>query len=543
MLLAGIYLIAALLGGIAARLLRLPPLLGFLLAGFVLAAFGIEEHPLIQVLANVGVTLMLFGVGLHIDVGQLVRREVWLTAVVQSGLMTLVGVGFLSVLTTMGIGLLAGTNVEVWAMVALALSFSSTVFVIKVLEERGDARSRYGQIAIGILVMQDLIAVLFLAATTGVAPSLWSLGLFLLVPARRLIIPVLERLGHGEMVVLLAVFLAMDPGYILFESVGLKGDLGAVAMGMLFSSHPKSHELARSIFSLKELLLVAFFLSIGLSGLPTWSQVGLGLLLLLLLFGQTLLYFLLVSWSKMRRRTAVLNALVMANNSEFALIIAATVVSGGLLGKEWLTTISVAVAASFVVGTFLNMWANEIADFVEKRWPDKDPSKLVPDERPLELGDTQALVLGMGRVGRACYLKLQESNRVVVGIEHDDEKAHELMENKFNVLVGDATDVNLWRRVVDAPELRKVVLAMPYHEANLDALKLVRARGFQGRVVAICHWLAEGEVLKQHGADEVVHLYAGAGAALADAVMGDCAIIEKISQEERLLQGEELSKR
>lgn len=399
MLLAGIYLIAALLGGIGARLLRLPPLLGFLLAGFVLAAFGIEEHPLIQVLANVGVTLMLFGVGLHIDVGQLLRREVWLTAAVQSGVMTLVGVGFLSVLATLGIGLLAGTHLESWAMVALALSFSSTVFVIKILEERGDARSRYGQIAIGILVMQDLIAVLFLASTTGVVPSLWSLALFLLVPARRLIIPVIERIGHGEMVVLLAVFLAMDPGYILFESVGLKGDLGAVAMGMLFSSHHKSHELARSIFGLKELLLVAFFLSIGLSGLPTWPQVGLGLLLLLLLLGQTIVYFLVVSWSKMRRRTAVLNALVMANNSEFALIIVATLISGGLLAKEWLTTISVAVAASFVLGTFLNLRANRIADLVEKYWPDKNLYKLSPDERPLELGETQALVLGMGRVG------------------------------------------------------------------------------------------------------------------------------------------------
>src|SRR5699024_765461 len=143
-------------------------------------------------------------------------------------LMVIVGVGFFAALAAMGMGLLEGTEASTWAMISLALSFSSTVFVIKIIEERGDARSRYGQIAIGGLVMQDLIAVAFLAATSGASPSLWSLALFLLVPARKLIIPLLERLGHGEMVVLLAVFLAMDPGYILFESVGLKGDLGAV---------------------------------------------------------------------------------------------------------------------------------------------------------------------------------------------------------------------------------------------------------------------------------------------------------------------------
>lgn len=139
-------------------------------------------------------------------------------------------------------------------------------------------------------------------------------------------------------------------------------------------------------------------------------------------------------------------------------------------------------------------------------------------------------------------MKLQESNLLVVGIEHDDEKAHELKENNFRVLIGDATDADLWRRVVASSHLKKVVLAMPYHEANLDALKLIRKRGFEGRVVAICHWLAEGEALKQHGADDVVHLYAGAGAALADAVIGENAILQRISQEERLLLGEELSK-
>lgn len=536
MFLAGTYLMAAFVGGLLARLLRLPPLVGFLAAGFALAAFGVPNHPLVETLANVGVTLMLFAIGLELDVRQLLRREVWLTTIVQTVAMVVMGIALLNGLALLGLGLLAGTSLQSWLPIALALSFSSTVFVIKVLEERGEARSRYGQIAIGILVMQDLIAVVFVALSSGELPSLWSLGLFLLLPARRLFVSIWERMPHGEMLVLLAVVLAMEPGYILFESVGLKGDLGAVAIGMLLASHPRSHEMARSIFAVKELLLVAFFLSIGLGGLPSWPQVGLGLLLLLLLPLQTVGYFVLIAWNRMRRRTAVLTALVMFNNSEFALILAATSISAGLLSPDWLTTVSVTVAASFVIGTLINLKAEAIADAVETRWPEVDPSRLHVDEQPVLLENTDALVLGMGRVGRACYERLAEKSRQVLGVEHDVERAHTLEADGFNVLIGDATDGDLWRRLRSVPTLRKVVLAMPYHDANLQALRVVQAQQFGGRIAAICHWPEQIAELREAGADEVLYLYTGAGAALADAAMGEGAILRAMEREQERVE-------
>lgn len=521
MLLAGTYLLAAFLGGLLARFASLPPLVGFLAAGFVLAGLGVPEHPLVDTLANLGVTLMLFAIGLELDFRQLLRREVWLTTLAQTALMLVLGVALLNALMLAGFALLADTGLRQWLPIALASSFSSTVFVIKVLEERGEARSRYGQIAIGILVMQDLIAVVFVALSSGTLPSLWSLGLFLLLPARRLFVSIWERMSHGEMLVLLAVVLAIEPGYILFESVGLKGDLGAVAIGMLLASHPRAHELSRSIFSVKELLLVAFFLGIGLHGLPSWSQVALGLALLVLLPLQTLAYLVLITWNRMRRRTAVLTALVLFNNSEFALILAATGIGAGLLAPEWLTTISVAVAGSFVLGTLLNLHAEAIADALERRWPDRDPARLDPGERPIPLAEVDALVLGMGRVGRACYDRLIERGRRVLAIEHDAERVAELCVAGYRVLRGDATDAELWRRLRSIPTLRKTILAMPFHHANLDALRVLRARAFSGRVAAVCRWPEQVEELRAAGAHEVIYLYRGAGTALADAAIAD----------------------
>lgn len=525
------YLLAAFLGGLGARLLRLPPLLGFLVAGFALAAFGVENHAMIDTMAQLGVALLLFGIGLHLDIRQLARREVWATAVLHTSGMVLIGAGLLAALGALGLGLLAGMSLTTLALIAFALSFSSTVFVIKILEERGATRSRYGMIAIGILVVQDLFAVGFVAASSGHLPSPWALTLLLLFPGRRLIIAIWDRLGHGEILVVFAVFLALLPGYFLFEAVGLEGDLGAIAIGMLLASHPRSDELSKSIFSVKELMLVAFFLSIGLQGLPSLSQIGLGLLLLLLLSVQSLGYFVVISWFGMRRRTAILAALVLANNSEFALIVATTAIGAGLLAPEWLTTVSVAVAASFLVGTALNVRADPIADWVEARWPDPHPDRLHPGERPVPLDDVDALVLGMGRVGRACYLRLVESNRTVLGIEHDEDRVDRLKQQGINVMWGDAVDADLWRRLTAVPTLRKVVLAMPFHHANLDALRVVRAKGFTGRVAAVAQWAEDRDELIAEGADEVLHLYTGAGAALADAVMGESSILRSIQHE------------
>jgi glutathione-regulated potassium-efflux system ancillary protein KefC len=405
---AAIVLTAAFAAGLVARMLRLPPLLGFLAAGFALAgadAVGsgadLGRPPVIDLLADLGVTLLLFAVGLHLDVRRLLRREVWLTTGVHSLLMVGIGVGFLTALSALGVAEASGLDLRALALIALALSFSSTVFVVKVLDERNESRSRYGQIAIGVLVVQDVFAVVFVAVSHGSPPSPWAFGLLLLIPARRVIVALWERAGRAELQVLFGVLMAFVPGYALFDALGLKGDLGALAMGMLLAGAARSDDLAKSIFGVKELLLVAFFLSIGLHGVPDLQQVLTAALLLLLLPVQTLAYVVLLSMLRMRRRTAVLTALVLANSSEFALVVMATAQDAGLVTERWVTTTAVTVALSFVLSSAVNAKAEQISDAIERRWPDPDPESLDEAERPIPLHDVDALVLGMGRVGSA----------------------------------------------------------------------------------------------------------------------------------------------
>ena len=154
------------------------------------------------------------------------------------------------------------------------------------LEARGELGAIHGRIAIGLLIVQDIFAVVFIAASSAKIPSIWALLLFGLIPLRPLLLRVLEKVGHGELLVLMGWILPLG-GAVLFESVGVKADLGALVLGVVLAGHPKTNELAKSLLSFKDLFLIGFFLSIGLSADPSWATLGAAMLLVALMVPAT----------------------------------------------------------------------------------------------------------------------------------------------------------------------------------------------------------------------------------------------------------------
>ena len=149
MTVVAIYLVITFgLGGLAMAV-RLPPLVGFLAAGFVINALNVEDVPQLDVLADLGVTLLLFAIGLKLDVRILLRREVWLTTSVHMLFSVVFGGAAMWLGAVAGVAMLSGQSVQTIALLAFALSFSSTVFVVKVLEERGESHALYGRVASG----------------------------------------------------------------------------------------------------------------------------------------------------------------------------------------------------------------------------------------------------------------------------------------------------------------------------------------------------------------------------------------------------------
>ncbi|GGG10624.1 potassium transporter Kef [Rhodococcoides trifolii] len=508
------------LGGLAMAA-RLPPLVGFLGAGFVINAFDLQEVPELDTVADLGVTLLLFAIGLKLDIRILLRREVWLTTSAHMVISVVFGAVAMWVLALVGVSMLAGQSLETIALLAFALSFSSTVFVVKVLEERGESHSLYGRVAIGILVMQDIVAVVFLTATSGKLPSPWALALVGLWPLTRVLRRIWSGLGHGEMQSLFGIVMAFVPGYALFSALGLKGDLGALVIGVLLASHPAASELSRSLFHIKELLLVGFFVSIGLTGLPDLPTIGVALLMLLFLPVKAGAYFGLFTLMKLRHRTALLAGLSLMNYSEFGLIVVSVGVTSGLLAPAWLVEMSIAVALSFVVSALVNGRGHLMVEKMAARLPAQDEEALHPEERPGDAGDADVVVIGMGRVGLAAYRRLTDHYGYrVVGVDYDGPRVERLVEEGLRAIEGDATDLDFWHQLRRSESVAIAVLAMPRHGANVTALACLRESGFSGRVAAVARYDDEVKWATDHGVDIAFNVYAGAGLELADQVAG-----------------------
>ena len=507
--------------GFAAQLVKLPPLIGFLAAGFALNALGFERTAALDTIANLGVTLLLFTIGLKLDIKTLLRGEVWGSATLHIVGSTLLLAGVLFLLKMAGLAMATELGWTAMVLLGFALSFSSTVFAVKVLEDRSELNSLYGRIAIGILVMQDVFAVVFLSASSGSLPSIWALGLIVLWPAAKLMKLMLDRVGHGDLQVLYGAFLSLVVGYSLFEAVGVKGDLGALIIGMLLASHPATAGLAKSLFHLKELFLVGFFLSVGLGALPDLSMVVMALLLLLVLPLKSGLYLLVLMRFRLRTRTGVLSTLALTNYSEFGLIVAAIAATAGWLSAEWLVVISLALAGSFVLAAPLNAASERLYQRFKAPLSRLEAPQLLAADQPISLGEVDAVVLGMGRIGTGAYQRLSSQHGLkVMGVDNDPETLLEHQSAGLNVIEGDAVDSDFWDKLVLSDTLKLVLLAMPSHAGNIYALSQLQQRAsagqFAGHIAAIVQYPDEIDVLRGLGAHQVFLIDAEAGTAMAD---------------------------
>jgi len=511
-----IWLLIALGFGLLAQQMRLPPLVGFLLAGFALNALGEEGGELLRLAADFGIYLLLFTIGLKLRLREFLDPAIGGGATAHMALIVVLGGVGLMALGYAGFALMTGGNWTAAALGAFALSFSSTVFAVKVFDERGESRARHAVIAIGILIIQDVIAVLFLLFAEGELPSVWALGLLALPLVRPLLLRVLEKVGHGEVLVLFGMALTAAAAE-LFYLVGMKPGIGVLIFGILLGGHKKTVELYKALFSFKEFLLLGFFLSIGLSGLPAVSDVLLvAVLLIALLPLKTFLYFWVLTRFDVRARTAFLSALSLASFSEFGLIVANEGVRAGLIDNAWLVTIAIAVAASFVVAALLNLRAHELYERFQDWLCRFETAPCKAAVAPVEPGDAEVLVIGMGRVGRGAFCSMRDNyGEKVLGVDADQPKVDELREELVNVIWGDAEDLSFWQQIM-RPQIRLIMLALPTHEDMLKTARLLRQMGFEGRVAAVSRYQDEQLALVKAGVDAAYNYYQEAGIGFAD---------------------------
>ena len=505
--------------GFLASQIGLPPLVGFLITGFVLGYFGMAGGDILNKLADLGITILLFTVGLKLNLRSLLRPEVWAVTTLHSTTVTVVA-GLLAFwLSVLGLPVFAGLGLGSAMVVGFALSFSSTVFAVSSLQSSGEMKSLHGSIAVGILIMQDLAAVVFLAASTGKLPTYWAPALLLLPFLRPLLIQLLLRVGHGELMILYGLVLALG-GAELFEVAGIKGDLGALVFGVLVAGHSRSDVLAKSMFGFKDLFLVGFFLSIGLVGEITLPALLVGIALVPLMLGKSALFLVLMTRFRLRARTSLLAALNLNNFSEFGLIVIAIGVANGWLGTEWLVVLAVALSVSFILAAPLVAADDELYSRFRLFWTRFQREPRLPDDDYLDTQAATIAIFGMGRVGTGAYDSMQERfGDTLIGVDFNNDAVRRHRDAGRNVLHGDPSDADFWEKVDADHRIELVMLALPNVVANLDALAQLRRVNFKGRVTATARYPGEEAELLESGATAVFNIYKEAGAGFAKHTM------------------------
>ena len=516
------FLLAAFVLGFMAQRVRLPPLVGYLAAGFALHGFGYEATAAIEEISKLGVLVLLFAIGLKLKLSTLALPVVWAGASLHMAATTATFGSLFLVLGWVGVPLVAGLGVTEAALAGFAFSFSSTVFAVKALGERNESTSLQGRIAIGILVVQDIFAVIFLTFAVDASPSLWAIPVVLgVIGAQPLYGWLLDRGGRGELQLLLGLTLAIAVGAEAFDQVGLKPDLGALIVGVGLAKHPRAGELADTLLGFKDILLIGFFLSIGLGGTPDGAALAIAAIVVLLLPFKTIGFLWLVSLFRFRVRTAWHTSSTLATFSEFGLIVAVVGVERELLDQRWTSAIAVAVSASFALASPLNSMRFELYRQISGRLTPLQRLPIQADDALIEPTGARVLVFGMGRVGAATYDGLvAEQGPIVIGVDRRDVTVEQNVDAGRNAMRGDALDSEFWQRLQLHAEIDIVVLAMSDHEANLEAIRQVRSFRPDVAILATALFADESVELGRAGADEVRNLYDEVGQGLTDDALG-----------------------
>ncbi|MBL8265312.1 YbaL family putative K(+) efflux transporter [Steroidobacter sp.] len=517
--------------GFLAAKLKMPPLVGYLIAGIAIGPFTpgfVADAGLAGQLAEIGVILLMFGVGLHFSIETLlkVRRIALPGAVVQIGVATVIG---------LGLARIWGWTTAAGVVFGLALSVASTVVLLRALEQRNELDTEQGRIAVGWLIVEDLAMVLALVflpalAHTGQADGesslLASLGVttvkvamfvaLMMVGGRRIVpwlLGQIARTGSRELFTLAVLAIALGIAYgsaVLFD---VSFALGAFFAGVMLAESDLSHQAAENSLPLQDAFAVMFFVSVGMLFDPAVilrQPLELLGVLFVILVGKSVAAFAIVLAFGYAVRTALTISASLAQIGEFSFILAGLGVALGLLPSEGRDLILAGALLSITLNPFafatiepIARWVNErpklLAAFTRKGGK---LTTLPPDSKISNLRN-HAVIVGYGRVGSVVGHGLHAQGLEFVVIEMSRRVVDQLREDKITAVYGDATAHGVME-LAQLQHARLLVIASPdgFHARRI--LEMARAKNPKIAVVVRTHSSSELKYLIRQGVDRAV---------------------------------------
>ena len=523
----------ALIFGFIFAKLRLPPLVGYLLAGIVLGPFTpgfIADAELAGQLAEIGVMLLMFGVGLHFSLDDLmeVKKIALPGAILQITVATMLG---------MGMAIYLGWGIGAGLVFGLALSVASTVVLLRALEDQGILDSVNGRIAVGWLIVEDLVMVIVLvmlpalAGTLGgnasedsgnlwysLALTLGTVALFigLMLVVGRKAFPwflwQVARTNSRELFTLCVVAVALGIAYGSAKLFGVSFALGAFFAGMVLRESELSHRAAQDSLPLREAFSVLFFVSVGMLFDPSViSEKPLELLavVFIIVFGKSLAAFCLVWALRYPLGTALTVSASLAQIGEFSFILAALGLSLGLLPPEAHSLILAGSIISIAVNPFvfkgiepILIWLQSHSEQAQKLQRSADPLSELPFTIDQNKLSGQVVLVGYGRVGRRIGEALTEQSINYVVVEQNREIVEQLRKQGVPAVAGSAAEPSVLIQAHIA-EASTMVIATPdtFHVRTM--IETARALNPTIDTVVRTHSENEAKLLRQENAGKV----------------------------------------
>jgi Kef-type K+ transport system membrane component KefB/Trk K+ transport system NAD-binding subunit len=499
------------------KLLKQPLIISYIISGVLVGPYFfdiVKSTVIIDMFAQIGISFLLFIVGLNLN-PQIIKG---------TGKVSLI-TGIAQFIFTSSLGFfickIFGFSNMVSLYVSIALSFSSTIIIMKLLSDKGDLDTLYGRIAIGFLIVQDLIAMFALMIISSIKTegnlstiiiSTLSKGVLVLILVfiiGKYIFPAFTKsIAKSQELLLLFsimwVFVLSSVFYYLNFSI----EIGALLAGITLSMSPYRCEISSKMGTLRDFFIVLFFIFLG-------SQMGFGevnkyiipiiILSLFVLIGNPMIVMVIMGWMGYTKRSSFLAGLTVAQISEFSLILITVGVKAGHLSDEILFLVTAIGLVTIAGSTYMILYAekiyNKIADYliVFERTDKKIDEGNYASDKSYDI-----ILFGYNRIGYTLLKSFQKLKKKFLVVDYNPDTIIKLSKKGINCIYGDVNDIELLNGI-DFSETKMVVSTIPSFETNqliIDYLNKFTTKN--AIIIAVSHQIDDAINLYKYGATYVI---------------------------------------
>ena len=495
------------------RYFKQPMIIGYILTGLIAGPYVfniLNSQDILNIFSTFGIALLLFIVGMHLNPG--VIREVGKVSILGGTLAVIFSILFVFLLTL----ILGFTTVEALYL-GVGLSFSSTIIVMKLLNDKGDLEKLYAKITIGFLLVQDIIAmvaliIISISATGGsLANVLFQTvvkALFLILflyASYKYLLPQIFKFAAKSQEFLFLFALAWGMGLAsLFEIMGFSIEIGALVAGVMLALFPYHHEVSSKLRPLRDFFIILFFISLG-ANIMLGDLLGIlfsaVLLTIFTLFIKPIIFMGILGYFGYTKRNSFMVAISMAQISEFSLVLVEVGKGAGQIGNNITTLITVVGIITITVSSYFVLYSDKIYNRIEKYlsiFERKDIKEVDVDPEHYDI-----VLFGANRIGHSFIRVFKKAKAKFLVVDFNPQIIEQLKKENIDCIYGDAEDTEF----LDDLNLytsKMVISTIPDIEANKYIVKKVEHKNSDVVTLAVSHTIAGAYELYKAGVDYVI---------------------------------------